>query len=94
MGIEVCHRCDTPQCVRPDHLFLGTHQQNMADMVHKGRIPSGERHFKATLTASQVREIRARWAAGETQKHLGFEFGISAAGIYHIVHRHRWANLI
>ena len=37
-GIEVCHRCDTPRCVNPQHLFLGTRQENMLDCSRKGRI--------------------------------------------------------
>lgn len=60
-GMCVCHRCDTPACVRPGHLFLGTHQENMHDMVVKGRKAStrGELGGLAILTEALVREIRA-----------------------------------
>jgi hypothetical protein len=60
-GIDVLHRCDLPLCVNPDHLFLGTHSENMQDAVRKGRknMPRGESHFRSKLTDEIVRQIRS-----------------------------------
>lgn len=57
-GAHVCHSCDNPLCVRPDHLWLGTAQDNMADMKAKGRQRRGEGKPNAVLTADLVRQIR------------------------------------
>lgn len=62
-GICVLHRCDNPACVRPDHLFLGTHQDNIADKIAKGRARGprmfGEKNPAAKITKGIVRDIRA-----------------------------------
>lgn len=58
--LQVCHRCDNPKCVRPDHLFLGTMDENQKDKINKNRQyrPSGEKHYGATLDEYKVRHIR------------------------------------
>lgn len=68
-GLVVCHHCDVPSCVRPDHLFVGTQMDNMRDCVRKrrnkfGKIPleakaRGERHGMSKLTAADVQAIRS-----------------------------------
>ena len=60
--VHVLHKCDNPPCVRPDHLFLGTQQDNMTDMCQKGRhkcnFPKGFDHYHSKLTEEQIRYIR------------------------------------
>jgi hypothetical protein len=62
-GLDICHHCDRPECCRPDHLFVGTHRENMHDAMRKGRLASlpGSQHPMAKLTEAQVAEIRARY---------------------------------
>lgn len=70
-GMFVCHMCDNPCCVNPDHLFLGTHDDNMRDMVSKGRS-------LRRLTKEQVTEIIERYdRGGVTQRELAAEYGVS-----------------
>lgn len=85
-GLFVCHHCDNPRCVRPDHLFVGTHDANMRDRDRKGRLSHGERHVMARLTTAQVAEIRRRWRqGGVTQQRLADEFGVVQTGVSRIV---------
>ncbi|WFC66447.1 hypothetical protein EUC41_09045 [Achromobacter denitrificans] len=94
-GMYVCHTCDTPSCVNPDHLFLGTPAENQADMARKGRAVGmrlgGEHHPMAKLTTAQVNEIRARRAAGEKLKDLARSFGVSESNISVVTNCRSWA---
>ena len=107
-GQYVCHTCDNPPCVRPDHLFLGTSHDNHADMLAKGRgatgdrngsrrkphrLPHGEAHWATPLTADDVRAIRRRYAAGEYGKDLAVEYGVGRTAISHIVNRIVWRHV-
>lgn len=58
-GLFVCHKCDTPSCVNPDHLFLSDCYGNIADMMNKDRSLKGDTHPRAVLTNIQAREIRS-----------------------------------
>lgn len=91
-GMCVLHRCDNPGCVNPEHLFLGTLADNMADMVQKGRgrLPenSGERNGGAKLTWSQVREIRS--IRGETRADIAKRYGIAQSTLSRIIQGASW----
>ena len=84
-GIQVCHRCDNPRCVRPSHLFLGTAKENAADSMAKGRRTrvSGRR---AKLTPEQRIEIRER-RGRESLGQLAHAFGVSRTAILKIAGR-------
>lgn len=89
-GMEVCHHCDNPPCARPNHLFLGTHAENMQDRVPKGRTNFGERNPLAKLTWVDVRDIRSAVAAGATQASMCRKYGVSAGVVCDIIAGKRW----
>ncbi len=85
-GLHVLHKCDNRRCVNVDHLFLGTHDDNMADCVAKGRHSRGESHYAVKLSTEQVRLIRERYAIGGISQYaLAREFGVTQTTIGHIV---------
>lgn len=100
-GLGVCHHCDIPACCNPNHLFLGTHAENMRDAASKGRngaqrqpeIRNGERNPAAKLTPSQVDEIRDLYAAGGiSQPQLARRFGVGQSQINRILLRQSWSS--
>jgi hypothetical protein len=75
----VCHSCDNPLCLNPKHLFIGTPQDNVDDMLAKGRhrAPRGEESKAATISDAKVAEVRRLALAGHNQRLLAQQFGIS-----------------
>jgi HNH endonuclease len=91
-GIMVCHKCDNPRCVNPDHLFPGTAADNMIDKIRKGRanVPFGERAPTARLTVKQVKAI-IRDPRPHAQ--IAADYGVAATTIGSVKQRVSWAWL-
>ena len=89
-GYEVCHRCDNPPCVKPEHLFIGTRQDNERDKMRKGRTLRGSAVATSKLTESVVLQIRAEAAAGTMQRRLAERYSVSPMTISLIVRHKTW----
>lgn len=91
-GVFVCHRCDNRRCIEPSHLFLGTSQDNVSDMVTKGRnvAPKGTRHGRAKLTEEKVVAIRLD---GRPVRVIAAESGVCERVIYDIRSRKTWRHV-
>ena len=90
--MHVCHTCDNPSCVNPNHLFLGTHKDNMRDMYAKNRCPhnKGEKHHNAKATPEIVRHIRRKEM---TQRAYAKLYGMCQRSIAEIQHRLTWPHV-
>lgn len=96
-GMSVLHRCDNRLCCNPEHLFLGTHQDNMSDMKSKGRggvrskpVNQGSSNPMARLTPDQVQAIRLdarHWSE------VSEAFGISRRMVYNIQSGKSWSSI-
>ena len=94
-GQFACHHCDNPECVRPDHLFLGNARDNAQDSIRKGRFrhqtfPRGVRNGRAKMTPATAREARNKFTAGETITVIARHFSVARSTVRDIVRGHRW----
>ncbi len=107
-GLLICHACDNPSCVRPDHLWAGTQKENIHDCMSKGRSPfplgcrrdpsrvaRGERVYGAKITAETVQIIRHRHATETvTAAQIARDLGVGRAVVYNILQGKTWRHVI
>jgi hypothetical protein len=92
-GMLVLHRCDNQGCVRPDHLYLGTHADNTRDAIERNRMCHGERIWTHKLTAKDVPLIRAMAAAGVSAEKIGPHFGVVGRTVRYILEGRSWKHV-
>lgn len=91
---HVLHTCDNSLCVNPDHLILGTHQDNMRHMVERNRCQSGMKSPNAKLTDDNVRLMRKLYSEGHhTTRSLAKLFGVNPKHVWKIVTFKKWRKL-
>jgi len=94
-GMFVCHTCDNRRCVNPDHLYAGTHGDNMKDRAARGRTraPVGVRNGHAKLTPGKVRSLRKMVASGVPQHQIAAHFGVHQSSVSKVIHGVVWSHV-
>lgn|SRR5574343_323797 len=90
-GMDLCHRCDNPACVNPDHLFEGTRGDNMRDASRKGRLRTGPGNPQTKLSMFEVFCMRNAWAMRElSQNQMARMFGVTQSCVSDVVNFRTW----
>lgn len=94
-GMCICHHCDNPACFRPEHLFLGTQQDNMDDKMNKKRhrTPKGESTWNVKITEFQAKEIFSLKNSGITSHDLAKKYNTAASNIRQIWQKRSWKHI-
>lgn len=95
-GEQILHKCDTPSCIRPSHLFPGNHLKNMRDMFAKGRriAAVGRKNGKAKLSVEQVRQIRKMYAnAAGSSRAIAVALSLKPSTVQGVLSGRQWAWL-
>lgn len=92
-GVCVLHKCDNPSCVNPEHLFLGSNDDNVKDMVIKLRNTIGERNGCAKLESKDVIKIREMSKGGVSGRKIAELFNISESTVSQIINKRRWQHI-
>ncbi len=96
-GLHCLHKCDNTLCINPKHLFLGTHLENMHDMIRKGRDkkdgPKGTRCAQHVLNEDQVKQIIIALKKGFGQTELSRKYNVSQSAIWHIKVNNTWKHI-
>lgn len=97
-GLFVCHKCDNGLCVNPEHLFVGTQKDNIADASTKGRMVGasfpGELNTQSKLREQEILEIRNSIGSGVSQRILAAKYCVHQASIWKVIHGKSWKHLL